>query len=98
MLRITISELDGPNVRLVLEGRLAGPWADELDRVWGETAPQLRSRNLSIDLRDVTYIDAEGKRVLSKILRWADNAEFIHGSLLANEVAEELSRKISNAG
>ncbi len=50
-----------------LEGRVAGPWAAELNRVWVETAPQLASRKLTINLHSVTYADAEGKRILKTI-------------------------------
>ena len=47
-----------------LEGRVAGPWASELDRVWVETAPRAASKKLVIDLHNVTYADANGKQVL----------------------------------
>ena len=50
-----------------LEGRVAGPWASELDRVWVETAPRLQSKKLVIDLHNVTYADASGKQVLRDI-------------------------------
>jgi hypothetical protein len=50
-----------------LEGRVAGPWAEELNRVWVETAPQLASRKLTIDLHNVTYADAKGKSILRAI-------------------------------
>ena len=52
---------------LRLEGRVAGPWAEELNRVWVETAPQLASRKLTIDLHNVTYADAKGKSILRAI-------------------------------
>ena len=29
-----------------LEGRVAGPWASELDRVWVETAPRLTDKQV----------------------------------------------------
>ena len=65
-LRITIQETKA-EMEIRLEGRLAGPWAAELSRVWVETAPQLASRKLSIDLHNVTYADASGKQVLRTI-------------------------------
>jgi anti-anti-sigma regulatory factor len=52
---------------LKLEGRIAGPWAAELDRLWEETAPSLDKRKLSLDLRETTYADAGGIRVLKAI-------------------------------
>ena len=47
-LRITIHE-EPEAVAIKLEGRIAGPWAEELSRVWVETAPRIASRKLSID-------------------------------------------------
>jgi len=75
-----------------LEGRVAGPWASELDRVWMETAPQLASRKLIIDLHNVTYADAAGKQVLRSIY------EQTHADLIAHTpwtqfLAEEVSVK-----
>jgi len=66
MLRISIEEKENAT-EITLEGRVAGPWAEELNRFWAETAPLLASRQLSIDLRNVTYADDGGKQVLSEI-------------------------------
>ena len=60
MLRITTNETP-ETVVITLEGRIAGPWAAELSRVWVETAPRLASRKLSLDLRNVTYADVSGE-------------------------------------
>jgi anti-anti-sigma regulatory factor len=65
-LRITIQQFEDATV-LTLEGRVTGPWAEELGRVWTERAPQLAHGSLLIDLSNVTFADAEGKRVLREI-------------------------------
>ena len=65
-LRITIQDKDEA-LEMTLEGRVAGPWASELDRVWLEAAPRLQSKKLVIDLHNVTYADATGKQVLRTI-------------------------------
>ena len=52
-LRITIQDTDEA-VEMRLEGRVAGPWASELNRVWVEAAPRLTSKKLIIDLHNVT--------------------------------------------
>jgi len=92
MLRITIDEQDRQAMRLKLEGRITGPWAEELDRVWVETAPRLGSRKLTIDLSNVTYADATGKSVLNKIFS-TTNAEFVTGTLLTQDLAAEVVRQ-----
>jgi hypothetical protein len=50
-----------------LEGRVAGPWAEELNRVWVETASRSVPKKLTIDVENVTYADARGKQVLRGI-------------------------------
>jgi hypothetical protein len=65
-LRITIQQSEEATV-LMLEGRVAGPWAEELGRVWVEQAPQLAQQKLVLDLSNVIFADADGTRVLREI-------------------------------
>lgn len=87
MLRITLHESES-TVEMRLEGRVAGPWAEELNRVWVETAPRLGSRKLSLDIRNVTYADAAGKRVLKSIFSHADT-ELVANPLEIQDLAGE---------
>jgi anti-anti-sigma regulatory factor len=66
MLKITIHETD-EELAINLAGRVAGPWAEELGRVWTNAAKSLKDRPVSLDLRDVTYIDEDGKHILRQI-------------------------------
>ena len=68
MLRIEQVEKDGA-VRLRLEGRLVGPWVEELERCCRKVLARPEVRNLIIDLVTVSYIDAEGKEALAKLHR-----------------------------
>lgn len=65
-LRITIQQTEEATV-LMLEGRVAGPWAAEVGRVWVEQAPQLADRKLVLNLTNVIFADADGTRVLREI-------------------------------
>jgi hypothetical protein len=87
-LKITIQDGD-KELGITLEGRVAGPWVAELNRVWVETVPQLGSRILSIDLRNVTYADASGKKVLREIYAQT-HAKLIASSPWAQYLAEEI--------
>ena len=78
-------------MNITLEGRVAGPWVAELDRVWVETAPQLNNRTLSIDLRNVIYVDASGKEVLRDIYAHT-HATLIAGSPWAQYLADEITQ------
>jgi hypothetical protein len=91
MLRITINDTES-GMGLVLEGRIAGPWVQELERVWVEMAPRLGSKKLSIDLRNVTYADAGGKRVLRNIFSQS-GAKLAANSLGIQDLAGEVAGK-----
>ncbi|HEY2466385.1 MAG TPA: hypothetical protein VGI45_00920 [Terracidiphilus sp.] len=75
-----------------LEGRVAGPWAGELNRVWVEAAPQLVHKKLVIDLHNVTYADAAGKQALRTIYDQT-HAEFVANTPWTQFLAEEVTAK-----
>src|SRR5271154_5491848 len=67
MLRITI--VDSPiEQRLVLYGKLVGPWIGELQRVWENLRQQLGNRRSVIDLNEVTLIDDSADQLLATML------------------------------
>jgi anti-anti-sigma regulatory factor len=96
MLRISIQETV-EEVELKLEGRIAGPWAAELGRVWVETAPRLASRKLVLDLSSVTYADAGGTQLLSEIYAQTC-AELLAGTLWTQSLAEQITRGNAQTG
>ena len=88
MLKITFN--DTPESTTVkLEGKLSGPWVEELERSWTEHSP-LASENVIIDLSDVTYIDPEGKRLLARMV---DKVVCFEGTqLMTQYVIDEITR------
>ena len=93
MLRITVDE--NPDTMIIkLEGRLAGPWAAELDRLWEETAPTLAKRKLSLDLRETTFADAGGIRILRTIYSQT-GAAILTGTPWTQYLAEEVACRIT---
>jgi hypothetical protein len=72
-----------------IEGRLAGPWVAELDRVWRETIPSLGGRTVRLDLCDLMYTDEAGKETLRGMVS-ATGAEMIASSAWSQYLAEEL--------
>jgi anti-anti-sigma regulatory factor len=91
MLRITV-EQNSDSMTLKLEGRVAGPWVAELNRLWEETAPQLQKRRLSLDLRETTYADAGGIQVLKAIYSQT-GASILAGTPWTRYLAEEVTTK-----
>ena len=66
MLKITIQNGAG-SPKLRLDGKLAGDWVHELERVW-ESLDGGRGRNVTLDLSGVTFVDSEGKKLLGCML------------------------------
>ncbi|MGD0797436.1 MAG: STAS domain-containing protein [Acidobacteriaceae bacterium] len=94
-LRITIQQnADTASIRL--EGRITGPWATELRNAWETWAPSLGRRKLSLDLRNTTYADSLGIRVLREIYSQTD-AELGTSSPWTQYLADEITRKSANA-
>src|SRR5579864_419374 len=64
MLKITVKR-DEASSTLMLEGKLAGPWVAELQSSWD--VERATAKQVSLDLNEVTFIDAEGKALLTKL-------------------------------
>lgn len=68
MLKISI--IDTPTEhRIVLAGKLVGPWIRELEKVWEQDHPQLGNRRCVVDLNDVTLIDGSAYGLLRIMLK-----------------------------
>jgi hypothetical protein len=93
-LRITVEE-NKEAIVVKLEGRIVGPWAAELDRLWEKTLPTLASRRLSLDLRETTYADARGIRTLRTIYSQTQ-AAILTSTPWTQYLAEEVMGKNPN--
>ena len=67
MLKISVKE-DERNVSFNLEGRLAGPWVSELEQCWQRQREEAGEKPLSVRLCAVSFIDDEGKELLSRMV------------------------------
>ena len=89
MLRITVH--DNPQaLTFQLEGRLAGPWVQELEECWQSTLAQQRRPILRIDLTGVTLIDDAGKACLAAMHR--QGAELVAADCLTRDIVDEITR------
>jgi anti-anti-sigma regulatory factor len=91
MLKIT-THTDTLSTTLQLEGRLAGPWVGELKRCWLSTVSAKTRHPLSLDLSAVTYVDAEGKELLSKI--YQAGAKLIASGCLTSCLVREITQAV----
>jgi hypothetical protein len=94
-LRITIQETEVAMV-LRLEGRVAGPWAEELGRFWVDEAPRLTKRNVAIDISNVIFADPDGTEVLREICSQA-RPRIVATTPWTKYLAEQISVSPQNA-
>lgn len=89
MLRIT-EQRGATNdfISLILEGRLAGPWVEELNALWHQLAVSQRG-NVLIDLSGVTFIDATGKTLLDRL--WRQGARLRATGCLTRCIVEQIT-------
>lgn len=88
VIRITCHD-EAETTRLVIEGKLAGPCVDELDKCW-HGAPAQWTR-LLIDLTAVSFIDERGKQLLKQMRD--HGAKLISSSLMSRCLIDELNRR-----
>jgi len=90
MLKITGQRNAAPNTwTLILEGRLAGPWVEELNSYWRQMSVN-QQRHTVIDLTGVTFIDAAGKLLLTGL--WRQGAELLAAGCLTRCLVEEITK------
>jgi hypothetical protein len=90
MLRITI-EKRSKDSAFKLEGRLAGPWVDELERAWSAVTAEQPSTGITVELCDVLFIDAEGRRLLERM--YEQGVQLKASGCLMNSIIEEIKIK-----
>lgn len=87
MLRITAD--DRPRVlSFRLEGRLEGPWVEELEKCWRGMVARAGTTDLRVDLTGVTFVDAAGKAQLTAMRR--QGAEFMADDCLTRAIVSEI--------
>jgi len=89
MLKITIHP-EGESTKLTLEGRLAGPWVQELDRCWREVSESHRGP-VVVDLTAVSYVDPEGKGILREMRK--RGADLRATGCLMRCIVEEIAKE-----
>jgi anti-anti-sigma regulatory factor len=66
MLKITLHDSPG-EFRLKLEGRLSGPWVNELEQVWKTASSTTHGRKTVLDLAEVDFVDPAGESLLARL-------------------------------
>jgi hypothetical protein len=73
-----------------LYGRLAGPWVEEMRSCWKSARELAPLAHAVVDLRQVTFIDPSGERLLAEMR--SDGAELIAAGVAHQHLLETLNR------
>jgi anti-anti-sigma regulatory factor len=88
MLKITVRrDAESESVTFLLEGRLTGPWVEELERCWREIL-ESGTGSLVVDLADVTFIEQAGKVLLARM--WRDGAKLLAAGCCTKSIVQEI--------
>ena len=90
MLKITLVDAPGEQ-RIVLFGKLAGPWVGELQEVWKNSRQHLGKRRCVVDLSEVTLIDQAAHGLLATMVN--DGAELVANGLVNRWLIEALEKE-----
>lgn len=90
MLRITKSETPA-EVRLVLEGKLIGPWVIELQTIWEKIRAENQTQKCVIDLSGTTAIDESGQQILTSMC--SEGVRFIASGVATIHLIKEIRCK-----
>jgi anti-anti-sigma regulatory factor len=88
MVRITVHDNPGA-LTFQLEGKVTGPWVQELEKCWRGALAGRREPILCVDLTEATFIDAAGRACLAALHRQA--AEFVAADCLMKAVVAEIT-------
>lgn len=88
MLRITIHN-EAETTRFVIEGKLAGPWVEELKKCWLAALCDEPCPPLLVDLSAVTFIDLEAITLLTEMSR--HGARLSANGLMNQAIIEEIA-------
>jgi anti-anti-sigma regulatory factor len=70
MLKISVKDEESQKQLLLeIEGRLAGPWVEELERSWQAERQRTASQGILVRLAHVSFIDEAGKELLSRMFQ-----------------------------
>jgi len=90
LVRVRITVQENPTLlRLQLSGRLAGAWVAETENTWRSAL--VSGRQVEVDLRDLTWIDEAGRRLLQAMNQ--AGARFIAKGVAVEALVEEITGK-----
>ena len=78
--------------RLVLEGKLVAPWADELRPAWERARAELDGRELVVEVKNLIVINQAGENVLLELMR--EGVKVRGCGVFTRHILKELARRV----
>jgi hypothetical protein len=91
MLKIT-TQTDATGTIFELEGKLAGPWVQELENCWQRAVPD--DQPVKVALKAVTFIDERGRKLLAEMHR--QGVELAGEGCMTRAILEEITKAKKN--
>ena len=89
---LKISVIDGRRQRrLILEGKLIGPWTAELKTACDRARADLDGRDFVVDAKQLTAISQEGEDLLLELMN--DEIKFRSYGVFTKHIFQQLARK-----
>jgi hypothetical protein len=90
---LKISIVDGRNQRrLIVEGKLVGPWAAEMRTAYETSRAELNGRELVVEVKHLTAINQEGENVLCELI--TQGVKFRCHGVFTKHVLRQLTSKV----
>lgn len=89
MLKITV-QAEPDEVRMKLEGDLAGTWVADLEECWRSTRASSAGKPACLDLTGVTRVDDAGRYLLALI--HGNGARMVSTGVAMNELLDSIGR------
>jgi aryl-alcohol dehydrogenase-like predicted oxidoreductase len=91
MLRITTRNEDATTI-FIVEGKLIGPWAQELEKCWRAAISIEPHSPILVNLAKVTFIDDTGKQLVAQMRR--SGVKLTGAGLIAEFICTEIERSM----
>lgn len=91
--RIHIHDCDGAT-SFMLEGRLVGPWVNELESCLLRALAAEPGRSIIVSLANVSFVDSDGIELLTKMCRQGVRLEST--GIMMNSIVEQIERRADN--
>jgi len=95
MLRI-VTDQQGDLCRVTLHGKIAGEWVPVLDRFWQRLAESVPSPRMTAVLSDVSFIDADGERLLERMSR--QGVRLVASGCMNRHLVEQIQGRTADPG